>query len=63
VIGIAYDLIIIRVGQNRTEEDHTLTNGKLTTFQVADISQGISGTSTGSMLTDDEIRRDKFGAV
>ncbi|XP_006453894.1 hypothetical protein AGABI2DRAFT_175644 [Agaricus bisporus var. bisporus H97] len=38
VTGIAYDLIIIRVGQNRIAEGPTTTTGseRLTTFQVAD---------------------------
>ncbi|KAF7770717.1 hypothetical protein Agabi119p4_6691 [Agaricus bisporus var. burnettii] len=42
IIGIAYNLIIIRVGQNRSEEEHYSTTGKLTTFQVAEISHIIS---------------------
>lgn len=65
VIGIAYDLIIIRVGQNRTEDEHNLTNGKLTTFQAADLNHGASNQSTGSIVTANttEIRRDKLVAV
>jgi hypothetical protein len=66
VIGIAYDLIIIRVGQNRTEEEASMTTGKLTTFQVAsDVNEGKSNQSTLSVQTGEstEFSRDKREAV
>lgn len=62
VIGIAYDLIIIRVGQNRSEEDRNQNDERLTTFQVADVNQGTSLGSSNTELADEtmEFRSHKF---
>ncbi|EKM84326.1 hypothetical protein AGABI1DRAFT_124647 [Agaricus bisporus var. burnettii JB137-S8] len=62
VIGIAYDLIIIRVGQNRSEEDRNQNNERLTTFQVANVNQGTSLGSSNTELADEtmEFRSHKF---
>jgi hypothetical protein len=52
VIGIAYDLIIIRVGQNRREEEANVSTGKLTTFHAAsDDTEGKYSQSTFSVQT------------
>ncbi|KAF7783904.1 hypothetical protein Agabi119p4_69 [Agaricus bisporus var. burnettii] len=51
VIGIAYNLIIIRVGQTRSDDGSNISDGKLTTFQVSDMTQGTSLGSTNSMVT------------
>ncbi|KAF7783906.1 hypothetical protein Agabi119p4_71 [Agaricus bisporus var. burnettii] len=62
VIGIAYNLIIIRVGQARSEDECNLSEGTLTTFQVAqNPSQGIPLGATDSVMTVEtaEFARDK----
>lgn len=52
VIGIAYNLIIIRVGQARSEDECKLSEDTLTTFQVAqNPSQGIPLGPTDSVMT------------
>lgn len=65
VIGIAYDLIIIRVGQNRTENVSDPSSGKLTTFQVANVNSESSLGYTNSRTTGEtmEFRRDKTPPV
>ncbi|KAF7783903.1 hypothetical protein Agabi119p4_68 [Agaricus bisporus var. burnettii] len=61
VIGIAYNLINIRVGQTRSEDERNTSEGRLTTFQVADLNRGSSFGSTNSVVTGEttEFVRDK----
>lgn len=62
VVGIAYNLVIIRVGQTRSEDNYNESDGRLTTFQVAELNQEISFGSTnsaGSGSETTEITRNK----
>jgi hypothetical protein len=58
---MAYNLVIIRVGKTRSEEEFKASDGRLTTFQVAELTQEISFGSTNSIGTGEttESARDK----